>query len=258
MKEPNISVAIATFNEEKNLARCLKSISGWVKEIIVVDGSSTDKTRQIARNYGAKVIKTTNKPIFHINKQMAIDKCTGEWILQLDADEVVSLELKKELLSTAIDDLAFEAYFIPRKNFFLGSWLKKSGQYPDGVIRFFQNGKAKLPCKSVHEQMEVDGITGWLKNHLLHYPYPEFSDYLEKSNRYTSLSAKELIDQGRQASVFGLLAAFARFKLTFLSMFIRHKGFQDGIPGLIFCFYSGLHHLTSYIKFWEQNRKNKA
>jgi len=255
MKELSISIAIASFNEEKNLARCLKSVSGWAKEIIVVDGSSTDKTRQIARDYGAKVIKTTNRPIFHINKQMAIDRCIGEWILQLDADEVVSAGLKDELSRTAIDDLAFEAYFIPRKNFFLGKWLKKSGQYPDGVIRFFKNGKAKLPCKTVHEQMEVDGITGWLKEHLLHYPSPKFNDYLRKSNQYTSLSAKELIDQGKEASILGLLTAFVRFQLTFLSMFIRHKGFQDGIPGLVFCFFSGLHHLTAYIKFLETGKK---
>ena len=228
-----LSIALATFNEEKNLTRCLEAIKGWADEIVVVDGNSTDKTREIAKKFGAKVIKTTNKPIFHINKQIAIDHCLGEWILQLDADEIVSAELKKEILAIIKKD-KFEpkstkddkeknlereldkqtdeivAYWISRKNFFLGRWLRKTGQYPDPVIRFFKKGKAKLPCKSVHEQMEVQGETSWLKGHLNHYPYPSFAEYLRKSNRYTSLSAQELFDKGEKPSFCGYLKAEAK------------------------------------------------
>ncbi len=265
-----ISVAIATCNEEANIARCLQSVKDWVDEIVVVDGSSTDKTREIAKKFGARVYKTTNKPIFHINKQMAIDKCRGEWILQLDADEVVSKELKKEILAI-IDEghtgcvrrdtpgvKRAVAYWIPRKNFFLGRWLRKTGQHPDPVIRLFKRGKAKLPCRSVHEQMEVDGKVGWLNGHLLHYPYPSFSEYLKKSNRYTTLTAQEMIDRGEKPGLISFLKAYFRFEKTFWLLFLRHKGFLDGFPGFVFSVYSALHHITAYVKFWElYHRKRK-
>jgi glycosyltransferase involved in cell wall biosynthesis len=256
----NLSVAIATYNEEKNIARCLESVKGWVDEIVVVDGSSTDKTREIARKLGARVYKTTNKPIFHINKQIAIDKCRGKWILQLDADEAVSKELKEEILKklkTQISklkrnrDSEVVAYWIPRKNFFLGKWLRKTAQYPDPVIRFFQKGRAKLPCKSVHEQMEVEGEVGWLKGHLFHYPYSSFSEYLRKSNRYTSLAAQEMLDRGERPGWTSFFKSYFRAEKTFWSLFLRHKGFLDAFPGFVFSAYSGLHHITAYVKFWE-------
>lgn len=251
-----LSVAIATYNEESNVERCLKSVKDWVDQIIIFDGSSTDRTRQLAEKFGAKVFKTTNKPIFHINKQMAIDKCQGAWILQLDADEVVSGELKKEIQSIVKTGSKHNAFYIPRKNFFLGKWLRKTGQYPDPVIRFFKKGKAKLPCKSVHEQMEVQGETGWLKGHLLHCPYSNFSEYLKKSDRYTTLTAKELLKKGVKPGIVPFLKTYWNFEKTFWSMFLRHKGFLDGFPGLIFSAYSGLHHISAYVKFWEESKKD--
>jgi Glycosyltransferases involved in cell wall biogenesis len=259
MKKPMISVAIATFNEEKNIADCLESVKDLADEIVVVDGSSTDKTVEIAKKYGAKVIVTDNPPIFHINKQKAIDKCKGEWILQLDADERVTTQLAKEIKSTIeqSSNEAINAYFIPRKNYFLGRWLKKTGQYPDGVIRFFKKGKAKLPCKSVHEQMEVKGKFGWLKGHLLHYPYPSFSEYLKKSNRYTTLAAQEMLEKDKRPSFFGYFFAEWQAIKTFLLLFIRHKGFMDGFPGFVFSLYSGLHHISAYVKFWELYRQKR-
>ena len=124
----SLSVALATYNEEKNLPSCLEAVKDWVEEIVIADGSSTDKTREIAQKYGARVIKTTNKPIFHINKQMAIDACRGDWILQLDADEIVEPSLKKEILTVIKKGSDFDAFSLPRKNFFLGRWLSKGGQ----------------------------------------------------------------------------------------------------------------------------------
>ncbi len=252
-----ISAALAVFNEEQNLDQCLRSVVDWVEEIVVVDGDSTDKTREIAGKYQARVIKTTNKSIFHINKQMAIDNCAGEWVLQLDADEVVSAELREEVIAVINDNLALEAYFIPRKNFFLGRWLKKGGQYPDGVIRLFKNGKAKLPCRSVHEQMQVNGQVGWLKSPLFHYPYPSFAEYLKKSDRYTSLSANELFRQKEKPGFGSFFKAYLKAEKTFWQIYLRHKGFLDGFPGFIFALYSGLHQITAYVKFWELYRKKK-
>ncbi len=255
-----LSVALATYNEEKNIGRCLAAVKDIADEIIVVDGSSTDKTRQVARDYGAEVIKRENPPIFHINKQIAIDKCQGDWILQLDADEVVSKSLKKNILSIInhqSSTIKYSAFYLKRKNYFLGHWMAKTGQYPDPVIRFFRNGKARLPCKSVHEQMEVDGEVGTLDGHLLHYPYPDFTEYLVKSNRYTSLTAQELLNSGIKPSFGQFMKAYFKAEKTFWSLFLRHKGFKDGFAGFVFSAYSGLHHLTAYIKFWEKYKKTQ-
>ena len=194
-----ISIALATYNEEKNLAMCLGSVVDWSDEIIIADGSSTDKTVKIAKDYKAKIIKTTNKPNFHINKQMAMDAATGDIVLQLDADEVVDEDLKKFILKlTKFSDLTHleeSAWWVPRKNLFLGKWLKKGGQYPDPVIRLYLAGKAHLPQKDVHEQMEVDGKVGWAGGHLLHYSNPSFADYMRKFNTYTSFKAQQWFDQ---------------------------------------------------------------
>jgi len=252
-----LSVVLATYNEEKNIGKCLKSVKGLAGEIVVVDGGSVDKTCEIARRYGARVKVTSNPAMFHINKQKAIDMAKCDWILQLDADEAVTKELKDEISNIVGDESGdFVAYNISRRNYFLGREMKKTGMYPDCVIRLFKKGKAYLACKSVHEQMKVDGRMGFLKNDLDHYPYPCFSEYLLKSNRYTSLTAMEY-----EKEELGL-DRITRFKYMcvypvgrFLELFFRHKGFMDGYAGYVFSLYSGLHIKTSYIKYWEIVKK---
>ena len=247
-----LSVALATYNEEGNLPRCLESVKSFADEIVVVDGSSEDKTRQIARRYGARVIKTVNRPMFHTNKQMAIDAASSDWILQLDADEQVDEELAKEIVSVIKKGSPFSAFAIKRKNFFLGTWLHKGGQYPDPVIRLFRKGKAYLPQRSVHEKMEVKGRVEQLNGHLRHFTAPTFSRYLTNANRYTSLTAEELnrkklaLNSGNFLEYF-----FIRPLVTFVRIYIRHKGFLDGFPGFIFALFSGLHWQIAYMKYWE-------
>ncbi|MBU4098550.1 glycosyltransferase family 2 protein, partial [Patescibacteria group bacterium] len=172
----NLSVALATYNEENNLTECLESVKDLADEIVIVDGSSEDLTVKIAKKYGAKVLVKDNPPIFHINKQKALDIASCDWILQLDADERVSQELKEEIkkvislpekeLEIYQDNLPdkklflrhqkliekrdgaigsegqYVAFFIPRLNYFLGKYLRYGGVYPDGVIRLFKKGKA--------------------------------------------------------------------------------------------------------------------
>jgi (heptosyl)LPS beta-1,4-glucosyltransferase len=254
-----LSVALATYNEEKNLASCLEAVRDWVDEIVVVDGESTDKTREVAKKYGAKVIKTTNKPIFHINKQIAINACRGEWILQLDADEIVDQNLKKQILAAVKGEIDHDAFSIKRKNFFLGRWLKKGGQYPDSVIRLFKKEMAYLPCQSVHEKMTVpSGKIGTLSGHLLHYPYPDFGEYLAKFNRYTELTAKEYQNNSKiKPNIWHYILIESKAIKEFLSRYIRHKGFLDGFPGLVFAFFSGLHYPVAFIKYWEKEHGQK-
>jgi len=254
-----LSVALATYNEEKNIASCLEAVKGWVNEVVIVDGSSADNTREIAKKYKARVIKTANKPIFHINKQMAIDACHGNWILQLDADEIVDQSLKREILKIVEEGSEYDAFKIRRKNFFLGRWLSKGGQYPDEVIRFFRKGKAYLPCQSVHEQMAVpSGKIGQFFGYLLHYPYPNFAEYLVKFNRYTELTAEEYLkDKKIKPNFWHYLKQEGRGTMAFLSRYLHHKGFQDGFPGLIFAFFSGLHYPVAFIKYWEKIKSEK-
>ena len=161
-----LSVVLATYNEEKNLPACLESVAGWCSEIVVIDGSSRDHTIDIAQKFGARVTVTDNPPIFHINKQKAIDLARGEWILQLDADERVSRELKTEI-DAAIKNPDIDGYWLPRKNYFLGRFLTKGGQYPDYTLRLYRKGKGRLPLKDVHEQAIVLGEVGYLKNPLI-------------------------------------------------------------------------------------------
>jgi len=248
-----ISIAIATYNEEKNIKACLDSVHLWVNEIILVDGQSDDSTVNIAKKYkNIKIISTTNKPIFHLNKQMAIDKCTSDWILQLDADEIVSSKLKQEILST-IEKTEFDGFWIPRKNFFLGKFLTKGGVYPDPTIRLYKKGKGKLPCLDVHEQAVIDGKVGQLNSDLLHYADPTFSRYLLRNDRYTSLIATQLFDLGVRPSVSNFLKYFL-FKPVywFILAYFRHRGYADGFPGFVFAWYSSLRFPISYIKLYEK------
>lgn len=252
-----ISVAIATFNEEKNIGDCLKNVTGWVDEIVIIDGESTDKTVEIAKRFKAKVTVTSNPPVFHINKQKAIDACCGDWVLQLDADERVSDELRKEILET-ISSTEFNGFWLPRANYFLGRFLKKGGQYPDYTLRLYRRGKGKLPCKSVHEQAVVDGRIGFLKNDLVHIADPNFSRYLLRFDRYTSLIANELaVAKLKIGITSGMNYMIAKPILWFLITYFRHKGFVDGFPGLVFSLFSGLRFPVAYIKYWEKKNTSE-
>lgn len=252
-----ISCAIATFNEEKNINECLESVK-WVDEIVVVDGTSADKTVEIAKKYTNKVIITTNKPMFHINKNMAIDNCTSEWILQLDADERASQDLKNEILEVINSNPEEAGFWIRRKNYFLGTFLKKGGQYPDPVIRLFRKGNGRLPEKSVHEQIKIDGKIGFLKNDLVHLAYPSFFSYLHRSNRYTTHDAQLMIKgEIPVAKPEFLQYFFVKPLMTFFSIYIRHKGFLDGFAGFVFATFSALHHITTYIKYREAKNADR-
>jgi len=248
-----LSVVLATFNEEKNIGDCLGSVRQLADEIVVVDGSSTDKTVPLARKYTQKIIITSNKPMFHINKQMAVDEATGSWILQLDADERVSKELAAEILEVVRKGSDYDAFWIPRKNLFLGKFLAKGGQYPDPIIRLFKKGKAHFPCKTVHEQMEVEGRVGWLKNDLVHLADPSFSRYLLRFNRYTTELATDLEKENLGTNLLAALNyLLIKPSFWFLLTFIRHKGFMDGFPGFVFSFFSSLRFPVAYIKYWEK------
>ncbi len=255
----SLSVVLATFNEERNLSRCLESVKDLADEIVIVDGTSTDKTVEIARKYGAKIKVTDNPPNFHINKQKAIDMAAKDWILQMDADEVVSPELAleiKKILSTK--DNEFNGYWIPRKNYFLGRFLMKGGQYPDYTVRLYQKGKGKLPQRDVHEQAVIEGKVGYLDAALLHYPYENFSAYLKKWSKYNRFAAGQIKDDLKykntlQRFAYGVGYLVVKPGHWFLTTYLRHKGFYDSWQGFVFSFFSALRFPVSYIIYVKKN-----
>jgi glycosyltransferase involved in cell wall biosynthesis len=284
-KSQTLSIVLATKNEEKNLASCLDSVVDIADQIVIVDEESTDKTVEIAKKYKALVKITKHEPIFHLTKQKAIDLATSDWILQLDADERLTPSLHKEIklllsdqyygfdrwLSPAKSTLSrylpsiftpakallqqADAYYLPRKNFFLTKFLSQTGQYPDPVIRLFRRGKAHLPAQDVHEQMVVEGVIGWMTADLEHNASPDFHRYLDRENRYSSLHAVQLSQAGVRVNVPNTIKyLFVLPLLTFIKLFIRYRGFMDGFPGFVFSLYSGFHHAFSYMKLWELKR----
>jgi len=284
-----LSVVLATRNEGQNLADCLNSVKHIADEIIVVDEYSTDNTREIAKSYGAKVWLEPHHKIFHITKQKALAKASGKWLLQLDADErltpalaeeieeIINLpdekiekKLESELKSKKYklflrhqaliekrdgkigkDEGNYAGFFIPRRNYFLGRYLKYGGTYPDGVIRLVRNGKAGFPQKSVHEQIKIDGRVGWLKNDLLHNDSPTFKRYLEKNSRYIDLIKEEMVKDGLKKNFFNSLNYLIIKPINwFFLTTIRYKGILDGWRGIVFSFFSALRFPRAYIRYY--------
>jgi len=160
--------------------------------------------------------------------------------------------LHQEIQKPSSESALPAGWWIKRKNWFLGRFLSKGGQYPDAVIRLYRKGLAKLPQKDVHEQMVVKGEVAWAKGHLLHYGNHNFSEYLRKFNTYTTFKSTQLKELGTKVNIL-TAAQFLIWKpvFTFLMIFFRHKGLLDGAAGFVFAIFSGLHHAVAYLKLWE-------
>jgi glycosyltransferase involved in cell wall biosynthesis len=252
MRKPKISAALATFNEEENIVDCIQSLKSVADEIIVVDGLSQDRTAELAQKLGAKVIKTTNKPMFHTNKNLAIKNCTGDWIFLIDADERVSPQLSDEIKQTIDKNPPENGFWINRRNWFLGGFLTKGGAYPDLVIRLFRKNKGILPEVSVHEQVSINGKVGYLKNDLLHFADPNFSRYLARADRYTTRTAEEIEKKNPGRGVTAVIYyMFIKPAITFTNIYFRHRGYVDGFRGFAWALFSAAHHFYAYVKYWE-------
>ena len=257
-KNISVSAALATYNEENNIVDCISSLKQVADEIIVVDGSSTDRTADLAQTLGATVIKTTNKAMFHVNKNMAIDACRGKWVLLIDADERLSSALVGEIKKKVGENPVENGFWLDRKNWFLGGFLKKGGAYPDRVIRLFKNGKGVLPEKSVHEQVKITGKIGYLESNIIHLADPNFERYLIRAIRYTDRTADDLKVQSPGKGLAQIIN-YMIFKptFTFLNIYLRHKGYQDGFRGFIWALFSAAHHFYAYGKYWSFNENQK-
>lgn len=254
-----VSVVLATYNEEKSLPECLNSVKDLADEIVIVDGTSSDKTVDIAKSYGAKVLVTDNNPNFHINKQKAIDLATKDWILQLDADERVPHKLANEIKQVINSGAEINGYWIPRKNWFLGRFLLKGGVYPDYTLRLYKKGKGRLPQKDVHEQAIVEGAVGYLKQPLVHMADPYFGRYLQRFNRYTSFIAGQYKEKHLSKNPFTMLQYLVVKPIFWFGWTtFRHKAILDGWQGVVFSFFSAMRFPVSYVKYLRENIKHKT
>ena len=252
-----LSVAIVAMNEEANIGRTLAGIR-WADEIVLVDSGSTDRTCEIAREYGAKVIVEPWRG-YVAQKNFAIDHCTQSWVLSLDADEEVSPELADEIRKVIADSNALNAYWLPRKNLFLGRWIRRGGFYPDPKMRLFRRGQAFVTGADPHDRIElregIDQRTGHFRNAMVHYAYPSLSYYLDHMNRYSSLGAKAAIAKGHRG--FSFLNIVVRPLATFIYNYIVRLGFLDGREGLLLHLYHAVYVSNKYAKVWDLTRASE-
>ena len=247
-----LSVVIITKNEEANIRRCLDSVA-WADEIVIIDSQSEDKTLEIAREFPVKVYSPEWKG-YGPAKQEGVKHTTYNWILSVDADEVVTADLKQEIQQVLNTESPVSGYYMPRMTNFLGKWIHHSNWYPDYVLRLFNKEKGNFNSNVVHEAIEVSGETAYLKNDLLHYSYPSLDEYFRKFNIYTLMGAEELLKKGKKAGIF-------EFSIKPMAAFIKHyilkKGFLDGLEGFLISFLSAVAVMVKYAKLRELIRKQK-
>jgi len=241
-----VSVVLVTKNEEKNIREALQSI-GDVSEIIVVDDFSTDKTVEISREFTKKVFQIEWKG-YAAQKQKAIDLAEGPWVFLLDADERFTKPLFEEVKRIVAQQGEYEGFFVPRKNFFLGKWIRHGGWWPDYTLRLFRKEIAHVEARKVHEKVVVSGKAGFLENPLEHFTYRTISDYLKKMEIYSTLAAEELKNKGTKS---GIMTMCIHAAFTFVKMYLFRLGFLDGIHGFVLAVLYSYYTFLKYLKLWE-------
>ena len=255
-----LSVVLITENEQANLAQTLESVMPLVGngrgEIIVVDSGSTDRTLEIARSFGAKVFSEPWKG-FAAQKNSAMDKATCDWVLQLDADERLEQELATEILEKALPANAnLQGFWIPRKNFFLGRWIRHGGFYPDPKLRLIRRGAGRFQEYGAHPTIHVTGPTGRLQHAMVHNGYPTLRGYLDHMNRYSTSGAQVALEKGYRG--FRVSNIVVRPLLTFLYNYGFRLGFLDGREGLLLHLYHASYVSWKYAKAWELRPTKQA
>jgi glycosyltransferase involved in cell wall biosynthesis len=244
-----LSVALVTRNEEDRLRACLESVV-WADEIVVVDAESEDKTVAIAQEFTDRVV-VRPWPGYAAQKNTALDLATGDWVLSLDADEVVSSELRAEIARVLAADGPADGYTVPRRNIFWGRWVRHGGLYPDRQLRFFRRGRGRFVARAVHESVRVEGRVEPADGHLEHRSYRDVSDFLARADRYSTLAAEEAVAQGRRARVSDLLL---RPLGRFLAMYVVQGGFLDGWRGFLLAALYAYYVLIRSAKIWERTK----
>ncbi len=249
-----LSIAIITYNEERNLGRCLQSVADLAREIIVVDSASTDRTIAIAKSFGA-IIHEQKWLGYRDQKNVALDACSQPWVLALDADEEVSSELKKSLMAffEQGEDQHVTGARFPRKTWFLGRWIRHGDWYPDFQLRLFrrERGRWKEP---IHEFVEVSGKVITLSGELLHYSFPSMNRYIDKINPFADEFLKKEIIAGKSWS---LTKTLTRPLWRFFRGYFLRCGFLDGFPGLWIAVATAFSTFVRYSRTYEKVMRNE-
>ncbi len=248
----SISVVIATLNDEDKIEKCLSSVS-WADEKVVVDLNSTDRTREICQNLGAKVFEHERVPYVELVRNESIEKASGDWILILDPDEEIPAKLKEELLKIAKEG-NFEAVLIPRKNFIFGKFIRHSAWWPDYLLRFFKKGMAQWG-KEIHVDAKPQGRVLKLavdpEMAIIHQAYSDLTSFLKRANRYSSIEAENKYQQGERYSFLGMSWAMLR---EFAKRFIKGMAFLDGMQGVVLTILQVYYQFLVYGKLWEMEK----
>lgn len=247
-----ISAVIITYNEEQNIARCIESLRKVVDEIVVVDSYSADQTTDIAKDMGAKVISYQFNG-YGEQKNFALNQASYNWILSVDADEVISPELEKSLL-TVKENPAQDAYKLNILTNYCGKWIKHCGWYPQPKVRLWDRTKGAMSIDKVHEEWHLHdkhAAVGHLKGDLLHYSYATISDHIRKIEQYSEIKARIDIEKGKKVSIIKLWFAP---KLEFFIDYVLRRGFLDGYYGYLICRNSAFYSYVKYAKIRQYSR----
>ncbi len=248
------SAVIITYNEEKNIGRCLESIKGVADEIIVVDSVSTDRTKQICLQYGVVFIE---QPFLGYveQKNFALDKATHDYVLSLDADEALDDELGKSILAEKQRSFPADGYEMNRLSSFCGQWIKHGTWYPDRKLRLLNRHKARWGGTNPHDKiiMQDGAVKAHLKGDILHYTYNSIEEIVSQTNRFTSLQSQEMFKQGKRSSVFKLLLNPIS---AFISGYIIKRGFLDGYNGFLIARYASYSTFIKYSKLLHLQKKS--
>ncbi|MDR3330871.1 MAG: glycosyltransferase family 2 protein [Endomicrobium sp.] len=247
-----VSAYILTKNEEFNIKECIKSIN-WVDEIVIIDDFSTDGTLKIVKKMDCRIIQNKFE-YFSKQRNFALSQCSHEWVICLDADERVSVQLRLEIEHELQSFPKSNYYVAPRKSKFINKWVLHSGWYPDFRHPiFFNKNKMKYKDQFVHERIDYKGKKMHFTGDIIHYPYYSIKHFVRKSDFYTELSSKEMFQKGKKFTIANL---FVDPFVMFIKMFFVKKGFLDGLTGLILALlYSSFYTLMKYIKLWELEKK---
>lgn len=241
---PSISATIITFNEEHNLPRTLASLA-CADEVIVVDSGSTDRTREIAAQHGARVIEHPWTG-YSTQKNFAATQARYDWILSLDADEAVSPELDKALREWKTREPEAHGYRIARRANYLGRWINHSGWYPDRKLRLYRRDKGRW-TGAIHESVIVDGRVADLLGDILHYTHASLSEHLRQLDRFTTIAARDMYDRGVRVSWLRMVAVPPT---TFLKSYLLQQGFRDGARGFLIAAMAAFNVFVKEAKLW--------
>jgi glycosyltransferase involved in cell wall biosynthesis len=249
---PGVSVTIITLNEGANIDDCLASVA-WADDIVVVDSHSTDDTVERAKSRGARVIVRDWPGSYADQKNFAAAEARHDWILSVDADERVTPALAAEIRAAVATGAEIAGYRVPRVTWHLQRWIRTTDWYPDYQLRLYDRRRATWPPRLVHESVRADGRVAYLTNDLQHFAYRDIAHHHEVMNRYTTLAAQQMREQGRRA---GLLDVVVHPPAAFLRNYVLKRGFLDGLPGFIISVMNAHYVFLKFAKLWELQRRS--